>query len=121
MYDESVYVKSVEGLTTLAWTAGSPTSTEPAPRSRYYIRRHQEPRHTVSRLRRASAKGVMDRCRKIRKLVSFDRRRTDTRSMVDQKNERARNNDERKLSSSESSKGSLLFFGGNLLVYSAAH
>ena len=54
----------------------------------------------------------MDRCRKIRKVVSFDRRRTDTRSIVDQKSERARNNDERKLSSSESSKGSLLFFGG---------
>ena len=46
-------------------------------------------------LRRASAKGVMDRCRKIRKVVSFDRGRTDTRSIVDQKSERARNNDDK--------------------------
>ena len=49
----------------------------------------------VSRLRRASAKGVMDRCRKIRKVVSFDRGRTGTRSIVDQKSERARNDDDK--------------------------
>jgi len=47
----------------------------------------------VSMLRRASARGVMDRCRKIRKVVSFAKGRTDTRAIVNQKSERTRDND----------------------------
>jgi len=55
----------------------------------------EEQMNRVSRLQRASAKGVMDRCRKIRKVVSFDRGRTDTRAIVEQKSGRARNNDDK--------------------------
>jgi len=66
-------------------------------------------------------KRVMDRCRKIRKVVSFDRRRTDTRAIMDQRMSERVITMIGKRSSSEPSEGSLLFFGGKLLVYSADH